>query len=114
MSEPTRPQLAAAIREANKARRETWPSSAVWMDADIPPRTLLAWVSQWGKAREGWIETVADAVEKFGLVADAQELEAIVRDLIETRSRSANDFQVEMMKLLPPDEWPSVELGGTL
>ena len=100
MSELTRQQLAAAIREANKARREAWPPANVFADADIEVMKKLAWLSQWSKAREGWIETVADSVEKFPLVADARELGLIVRDLIETMSQSATEFQAEMMNLL--------------
>ena len=104
MSAPTPQQVAAGIREANKARRESWPRSEEFGNAPIEPRKLLAWLIQWGKAREGWIETVADAVEKFPLVADAKELELIVRDVIETMSLSATEFQEGMAKLLDEPE----------
>jgi hypothetical protein len=101
MSEaPSPQQLHDAIVRVHTALREAWPSGEGFAEADADWNTKIAWMGQWGKAREGWIKTVQDQVARLAL-APADELNEWAQSLIDSFEQSAHDFRVAMMETLP-------------
>ena len=100
MSGPTGPQIANAIGFVHKAFHDSWPYESAFMNADIEPRVLFAWVSQHSKAREGWRDHVETVVEQLAIAPSVEGLAEMVRMTCDGLQQSAREFEEEMANLL--------------